>query len=306
MHKSTLENRLKHTIYTIWSQRISWFLMIPFLVFFVFAVFIPAAVSIILGFCNFNMFQSITFAGLDNYINLFLNDNVFIKSLSNTIVFAVVVGPMSYIISFLVAWIINDIPAKLRSVVTLIFYAPSISGSAVIIFKLLLSPDSNGYLNAWLLNIGIIDKPNLWFSDPSLALGLVIMVQLWLSLGVGFLAFIAGLKNVDRSLYECASIDGIRNRWQELWYITFPCMKPMLLFGAVTQITGAFSGGGIASELCGNPSIDYSAHTLSLHANDYAGVRLEMGYAAAISIVIFVIIILMYKVSTLLLNRVGK
>ena len=296
----------KFSLKLLWSQRVSWYMMLPFLAIYAFTTFVPAVVSIILGFCNFNMFQPATFAGLDNYINLFLNDTIFVKSLTNTIVFAIITGPISYILCFLVAWFINDLSSKMRAVVTLVFYAPSISGSAVVIWKLIFSADSNGYLNAWLLNTGLVSKPFLWFQDPKMALGLVIIVQLWLSLGVGFLAFVAGLKNIDRTLYEYASIDGIRNRWQELWYITLPCMKPMLLFGAVTQITGAFSSGMLVNELCGTPSVDYSAHTLLLHAVDYAGTRLEMGYAAAVSVVLFAMITFTYKLSTLLLNRVGK
>jgi len=244
---------------------------------------------------------------LNNYINLFLNDTIFIKSLSNTIVFAVITGPAAYLLSFAVAWFINDLQSsKLRAIVTLIFYAPSISGSSTIIWKLIFSSDSNGYLNAFLLEMGFIQEPILWFQDPNMALMLVIIVQLWASLGVGFLSFIAGLKNVDRSLYESGAIDGIRNRWQELWYITLPCMKPMLLFGAVSQIAGSFSCGGLSAELCGNPSVDYSAHTLLLHASDYAGSRMEMGYAAAISVVLFLIISLVYKLINLLLSHVGK
>lgn len=289
------------------SQRVSWLMMLPFLAIYSFTTFIPAIASIFLSFCNYNMFQKLTWIGLNNYINLFLNDSIFIKALGNTIIFAVVTGPTAFLLSFIVAWFINDLPnEKLRSLITLVFYAPSISGAATIIFTLLLSSDSNGYLNAFLLENGIIQEPILWFQDPDLALGLVVLVQLWGSLGVGFLSFIAGLKNVDRSLYESGAIDGIRNRWQELWYITLPCMRPMLLFGAVSQIATSFSCGVLSAELCGNPSVDYSAHTLLLHALDYQGNRLEMGYAATISVVLFVMITFTYKFINMLLSRVGK
>ena len=299
--------RKKRLVSVIWEQRSVWFMMLPFLSIYMFTTFIPAVASILLSFCNYNMFQKPIFAGFNNYINLFLNDSIFVKALSNTILFAVITGPLAFFLSFVVAWFINDLPnEKLRAFITLIFYAPSISGASTIIFKLLFSSDSNGYLNAFLLNNGMISEPILWFQDSSLALWMVMLVQLWGSLGVGFLSFIAGLQNVDRSLYESGSIDGIRNRWQELWYITLPCMRPMLLFGAITQIAASFSCGTLSAELCGNPSVDYSAHTLLLHALDYQSNRLEMGYAAAISVVLFVMITFAYKFCNLLLSRIGK
>ncbi len=303
-----MQQRNKKNIFAVmWSQRSSWLMMLPFLAIYLFTTFIPAVASILLSFCNYNMFQKLTWAGLNNYINLFLNDSIFIKALSNTLIFAVITGPVAFLLSFVVAWFINDLPSeRLRALVTLIFYAPSISGATTVVFTLLFSSDSNGYLNAFLLNIGIIQEPILFFQDSSLALWMVILVQLWGSLGVGFLSFIAGLKNVDRSLYESGAIDGIRNRWQELWYITLPSMKPMLLFGAITQIAASFSCGDLSAQLCGNPSVDYSAHTLLLHAADYSGTRLEMGYAAAISVVLFVMITFAYKLCNLLLSRVGR
>ena len=301
-----LPEKRESVLRTIWKQRVSWLMMLPFLALFTFITIIPALVSIILSFFHYNMFQAPVFAGLDNFINLFLNDSVFITSLSNTLVYAVITGLGGYLLSFAVAWVINDLPDKLRAFVTLVFYAPSISGAATAVFSILFSSDGAGYINAWLLKFGIISTPILWFQDPNLALGMVIAVQLWLSLGVGFLSFVAGLKNVDRTLYESAVLDGVRNRFQELWYITLPSMRPMLLFGAVTQITSAFSGGALVTALCGNPSVDYSAHTLLLHASDYAGTRLEMGYAAAVSIVLFALIMFTYKFCTLLLSRVGK
>ena len=302
----TLPGKRENIVRTIWSQRSSWMMLAPYLALFIFTTAIPALISIVLSFFHYNMFQDPVFAGLSNFVNLFLNDSVFITSLSNTLVYAVITGLGGYLLSFAVAWIINDLPNKLRAFVTLVFYAPSISGAATAVFGILFSPDGNGYINAWLMKLGIISDPIMWFQDPELALGMVILVQLWLSLGVGFLSFVAGLKNVDRTLYESASLDGVRNRFQELWYITLPCMRPMLLFGAVTQITSAFSGGVLVTQLCGNPSVDYSAHTLLLHASDYAGTRLEMGYAAASSLVLFALITFSYKFCTLLLNRVGK
>ena len=235
-----------------------------------------------------------------------MEDDVFMIALSNTLVAAVVVGPIGYLLSFGMAWLINDLTPKIRWLVTLIFYAPSISGTTYIIWSFILSSDSYGLVNSALLSLGIIQTPLLFFHSSSMALGLVILVQLWLSMGVGFLAFIAGLQNVDRSLYECGAIDGIRSRWQELWYITLPQMKPMLLFGAVTQISSAFAIGGVSQGLCGLPSVDYSAHTLLLHAIDYGSTRYQIGYAGAIYVVLFLLMLITYKLAGYALSRVGR
>ena len=290
----------------LWRDRVSWLMMGPYLIFYCLMILIPAIVSIALSFTYFNMFTSPKFVGLDNYIRMFLNDDVFITALSNTLVAAVIIGPAGYLLCFILAWFINDISPKLRSIITLIFYAPSISGSAYVIFTFIFSSDSYGLANSFLMRWGFIDTPLLFFSNSNMALGLVIAVQLWLSLGVGFLAFIAGLQNVDRSLYECGAIDGIRDRWQELWYITLPQMKPMLLFGAVTQIASAFSVGPVSQALCGLPSVDYSAHTLLLHAVDYGSTRYQMGYAGAICVVLFILVLLTYKLAGYALSRIGQ
>lgn len=290
----------------LWTDRKSWFMMAPFLSFYLITILIPAVSSIALSFTYFNMFSAPQFIGFENYISMFLNDDIFLIALSNTLVFALVTGPVSYLICFLMAWIINDFRPKSRALITLVFYMPSISGAAYVVWKIILSPDGHGLLNGMLLKLGLIMKPLLWFSDSNMTLALLIIVQLWLSMGVGFLAFIAGLQNVDRSLYECGAIDGIRNRWQELWHITLPQMKSMLMFGAVTQITAAFSVSTLSMELAGFPSVDYAGQTLIVHALDYGSLRFEMGYAAAICVVLFLLILVSYSLATQLLRQVGK
>ena len=287
-------------------DKISWFMMSPYLVFYLLTILIPAIASIVLSFSYFDMFGALKFIGIDNYTRMFVDDDVFIIALSNTLVFAIVTGPVSYFLCFFFAWVINDLNPKVRAFVTLVFYAPSISGTVFVIWKFIMSPDAYGLFNSFLMRYGFIHQPLLWFSDPSMTLSLLILVQLWLSLGVGFLAFIAGLQNVDKSLYESGAIDGIKNRFQELIYITLPSMRSMLLFGAVTQITAAFSVGAISAELAGFPSIDYSGHTLILHAIDYGSMRFQMGYAAAICVVLFVIILFTYRLTTLGLSKIGK
>ncbi len=295
----TLRYRLK-------KNKASYIMMGPyFLLFFLFTV-LPVLMSIALSFTYFNMLEFPKFNGWSNYTKLFLNDDIFLISLKNTLIFAVVTGPISYLLCLLFAWIINEFSPKVRTFLTLIFYAPSICGNAYMVWSLILSSDRYGYLNGILMDLGLINEQKLWMQDADLILPCLIVVQLWLSLGTGFLSFIAGLQTVDKSLYEAAAIDGVKNRWQELWYVTLPAMKPQLMFGAVMQITQSFAVADISIQLAGNPSVNYAGATVVTHLLDYGSTRFDMGYASAIATVLFLLMVGTNKLVQKLLRRVGE
>jgi multiple sugar transport system permease protein len=276
-----------------------------FLLFFLFTV-LPVLTSIVLSFTYFNMLEAPTFIGWDNYIKLILDDDIFMVSLKNTMILAVITGPVSYLLCLLFAWIINEFRGKLRAFLTLIFYAPSICGQAYLIWNIILTGDRYGYLNGLLLKLGVIDNAILWMKTEKYVLPILIIVQLWLSLGTGFLSFIAGLQTVDKSLYEAAAMDGVKNRWQELWYVTLPAMKPQLMFGAVMQITTSFSIADVSIALAGNPSVNYSGATIVTHLMDYGQTRFEMGYASAIAVILFLLMVGSNRLVHRLLRRVGE
>ena len=278
----------------------------PFmLLFFIFTV-LPVAFSIFLSFTEFNLLEWPKMVGVDNYVRLFLDDEIFILACKNTLIFAAITGPVSYLLSFLIAWFINELPPKIRAVVTLVFYAPSISGSVYMVWQIMFSGDSYGWVNGTLMNFGLIDQPILWFQDESYIMPLCCVVALWTSLGTAFLAFIAGLQTIDKSLFEAAAVDGIRNRWQELWFITLPTMRPQLMFGAVLAITQSFGFGGIVTALCGFPSLNYCAHTIMHHLDDYGGQRFEVGYSSTIAVVLFVIMLGSNMIIKKALSKVGQ
>ena len=293
----------RHTLWKrIIQHREEYLMLLPFmLVFFVFTV-IPVVMSLPMGFTDFDMVQLPQFVGLSNYVTLFLNDSIFIQSIRVSLVFALFTGPISYVLCFLLAWLINELPQKLKTIFTLVFYAPSMA-NVYTVWQLIFSGDSYGYLNSVLLNAGLITKPIQWLTDSNYVLGVVIVVQLWLSLGAGFLALRAGFQSIDRSLYEAGAIEGIRNRWQELIYITIPAMGPQLLFAAVMQIVSSFTAGTVAQSLVGFPSTDYKAHTIMTHAYDYGWVRYEMGYASAICMVLFLAMLVCNRLISKLLSR---
>ena len=288
------------------NNKTAYFMLAPFMLLFIIFTVLPVVLSIFLSLTDFNMLQMPHWLGIENYMRLFLDDEIFILAIQNTLVFAAITGPVSYILALLVAWFINELPPKVRAVVTLIFYAPSISGNAYLIWKTLFSSDSYGWANAVLIKYGIITEPILWFQDAGFVMPLCIVVALWTSLGTAFLSFIAGFQTIDRSMYEAAAVDGIKNRWQELWYITLPTMRPQLMFGAVLAITNSFGFGAVVDALCGFPSVDYAAHTIMHHLSDYGGARYEIGYASAIAVILFIIMFSSNIIIKMALSKVGE
>ena len=303
-HVSTTQvTRWQYTRREMKKKWAGYVMVAPFLIMFTAFTIVPVIMSILLSFTNFNMLEWPQFCFFDNYIRLVLEDDLFLTAFQNTLIFAITTGPLSYILSFLLAWFINELSPRMRSIVTFVFYAPSISGSAYLVWKLIFQGDIYGLANGMLMKMGMISKPIVFLQNVDYIMPICIVVAIWTSLGTAFLSFIAGLQGVDRSLYEAGAVDGIKNRWQELWYITLPSMKSILMFGAVLSITGAFGFGGVVTALCGSPSTDYCAWTLQHHMGDSLGTRMEVGYASCISIILF---ILMFGANMLIKNALGK
>ncbi len=300
--KSMKTEKLKYTFNQIKKNRECYFMLAPFMIFFLIFTVIPVVMSLPISFTDFDVISYPEFVGLSNFYTLFLSDKVFLQSIKVTLIFACFTGPVSYVMCFLLAWLINELPQKLKTIFTLIFYIPSMAG-VYTVWKIIFSGDSYGYLNSVLMDIGIITQPVQWLTDSRYILGVTIAVQLWISLGAGFLALRAGFQNIDRSQYEAGAIEGIKNRWQELVYITIPSMGPQLLFAAVMQIVGSFTAGTVAQNIVGFPSTDYKAHTIMTHAYDYGWVRFEMGYASAICMVLFVLMYIINRIINKILNK---
>lgn len=281
-------------------------LLSPFLIFFFLFTVLPVLASIVLSFFNYDMINTPSWAGLDNYLRMFTGDEVFPKAVVNTLKFAVVTGPLSFLLAYLLAWFINEFNPALRTVLTFIFYAPALIGNTLFIWQVMFSADSYGYANSILTSLGLIQEPISWFKNTTYNMPILMVVQLWTSLGISFLADRAGLQNVNPELYEAGALDGIRNRWHELWYITLPSMKDILLFGAVMQIQATFSIGSVVSALAGYPSVNNSVDTIVTHLLDVGTARYEMGYAAAISVFLFLMMLLTRMLIGKVLDFLGK
>ena len=297
------QGKWKYTWHMMKTNKACYAMLLPFMSLFIIFTVVPVVMSLPMGFTNFNMIETPKFVGLSNFYTLFLNDDVFLIAVRNTLIFAIFTGPFSYILSFIIAWLINEMNAFLKTFFTFVFYAPSMTTSVYVTWQLILSGDSYGYLNAVLIDLGILNEPAQWLTDTNYILTVVIIVQLWMSMGAGFLAIRAGFQNIDKSMYEAGAIEGIKNRWQELFYITIPSMGPQLLFAAVIQISASFTVGVVGQNLVGLPSTDYAAHTIMNHATDYGNIRYEMGYAAAICFVLFAAMLLANKGINWLLGK---
>lgn len=288
------------------QNKIAYLMVAPYMILFMLFTVLPVVLSILLSFTDFNMLEiPPNIVWMKNYVTLFFDDDIFLISVKNTFIFAVIVGPASYLMSFLVAWFINELSPRIRALVTLVFYAPSISGQVYLIWGTLFSSDSYGWVNATLMELGLINTEILWFQDEKYVMPLCIVVALWTSLGTSFLAFIAGLQGIDKAQFEAGAVDGVKNRWQELYYITLPNMKPQLMFGAIMAITGSFGFGGIVTALAGFPSVNYCAHTIMHHLEDYGGQRYEIGYSSAIAVVLFAIMVGANMLVKKIISRLG-
>ncbi|MDQ6417815.1 sugar ABC transporter permease [Paenibacillus sp. LHD-117] len=265
----------------------------PFLICFLVFIIIPVFMAALLGFTSYDGFGELRFIGIDNYIALFTQDIIFLtKAIPNTFLFALLVGPGGYLLAFLFAWLIHQLPLRIRDYYTLAFYAPSMAGAVAlsVVWIAAFSGDRVGYVNDFLLGMGWIDSPIIWLQNPKYLLKIMIVVSLWISFSVGFLAMLAGLQTVNKELYEAGRIDGVSNRLQEVFYITLPSMKPQMLFSAVMSIVGTLKAGSISVQLTGMPiTPSYSGHLFINHIDDYAFIRFELGYASAVSVILLLL-----------------
>lgn len=291
-----VEKRFGYTLHEMWRYKMSYALIAPFFILFITFTLLPLLASTALSFTYWNIFEDPVFNGLENYVYLFVDDALFLKALTNTLTYAVIVGPVSYIASYFFAWFINQVPDKIRPLYVLAFYAPALSSGVAmaVVWAVMFSNDSTGYLNSLLLNIGIINEPIQWLQDVNFIMPVIIIVALWSSLSTQFLAFVAAFRGVDRELYDAASVDGVTSRFQKLLYVDVPQTMPQMLFSAIITITSSFS---VGATIVAHPSPEDAALTIMLHLSDYSGTRFEVGYASAIAVVLSVMILAIGRVA---------
>lgn len=304
-HKQTAyhERALLSRIASSWR---SYLFIAPFAAAFITFTALPVGMAIVNSLTRYSVLEPPVFVGVDNYIRMFTTDKTFQLALKNTLLLAAIIGPCGYLLSLVMAWLINSLPRAVRTFFVIALYTPASATSVYVIWKIIFSGDEYGLVNGFLKTWGFIMEPISFLYDTKYMLLVLIICQIWVSMGVGFLGFVAGLKNIDKQYYEAAAVDGVKNRWQEAWFITLPMLKPQLLFGAIMAITGSFGIGNETVQLFGMPSTGYAAHTMINHLSDYYSIRYEVGYASAIAAMLFVLMISANKLVNALLRRVGR
>lgn len=283
--------------------KIAYMFLMPYIILFTIFILVPVITAIMLSFTFFDVINMPKFTGLQNYISLFTQDTVFLKYvIPNTFYFAIVVGIGGYALSFLLAYSLAQLQKTPRTLLSLAIYTPSMLGQVFIgvVWKTIFSGDEKGILNNFLLEYDVIDTPLQFLLSEEYFMPIMIIVALWSSMGIGFLAMLSGVMNISSEQFEAAYIDGMSNRLQEIIYIIIPNMKPQMLFGAVMSITGAFNMGYIGVTLSGsNPTPGYAGQLITNHIDDYAFIRYDMGYAAAISVIL---LLLVYSINKIAFN----
>lgn len=279
----------------------SFLFILPYALMFFTFVIVLIAISMLLSLTYFDTINFPQFIAFKNYVNLFTQDSEFMQyALPITIKYALIVGPGGYILSFFLAWCLAQLTKRLRTVLAIIIYSPALTSGALMAvgWRVLFSGDNRGYLNYLLLNLGLINEPLQFLQDANIVFGIMVFVGLWSSMGIGFLAMLSGILNINREMYEAAYIDGMKNRFQEIIYITIPSMKPQMLFGAVMAIVGTFNASGIASAITGAyPPPQYAGWLIVDHMNDYAFTKLEMGYASALSVILLLFCLVLNRLA---------
>lgn len=301
-----MKNNILKRKFIISDNAACYLLLFPFIALFFLFNILPVLSSVVLSFFDYDMVSTPLFCGLDNYVRMFLKDKLFWKTFGNTLKFSIIAGPLGFLLSFVLAWMINEFPRRVRVVLTFGFYAPALVGNALLIWQIIFSGDSYAYLNNFLISFGFITEPIQWLRNTEYNMTIILIIQLWMSMGTSFLANIAGLQNVSEELYEAGAIDGIRTRWHELWFITLPSMKSIVLFSAVMQIQSVFSVSTLVTNLAGYPSVDNSVDMLVSYIGDVGTTRYEMGYAAALSVFLVLLVLTFRFAIGGLLNLVGK
>lgn len=304
--RSYVRDSLRSTGRRLRKNWTGYFFLLPFFLLFFTFVILPVVISIWYSFTYYNILSTPKFIGFKNYLDLFIHDDVFMIAVKNTFVFAVITGPVGYLASLMFAWFINELPGKVRAVMVTIFYAPSISGAVYLIWTILFSGDSYGYINSVLISLGFINDPIQWLADTRYMASIVILVTIWMSLGAGFLSFVAGFQGLDSSLVEAGMIDGISNRWQGA------VVHHSALHAAPDDVRrGHVHYLRVYHRRSNHRLVRVSQYGLCrpYDSQSSAGLRngrYEMGYASAIATVLFLAMLVTNQLIQLLLRRVGK
>ena len=255
--------------------------------FFIFT-FVPIVFSIIFSFCEWNSGSEIKFVGLDNYITMFTRDSSFWNALKNTIYYTAVTVPVTMAISLFLAILLNQ---KLKGIVffrSVIFFPYVASLVAVaVVWMALFNPDK-GPVNGLLMALGV-ENPPRWAASTTWAMPTIIGLTVWKNMGYYMVVYLAALQGVSSELYEAAALDGA-NKWQQFLHITWPCITPSTFFILMMLMISTFKSYDIMYITTqGGPG--EATKVLAYHIYNSAFISFKFGYASAVAMVLFMIIV---------------
>lgn len=265
--------------------------LIPIMILFAVFAATPIISSIMLSFYNYSPLDATSpFIGLENYYGLF-KDGVFLKSLSNTIKFVFLSVLINIVVAIFIALCINSIEKRVfKDFFRTLYFLPTVTSivGAALIWSTMMEP-THGLINMVLENIGFKGKI-YWLADERFALFSVIAMTLWQDLGYNIVILMAGLDGIPRMFYEAAYIDGA-NRWEIFWNITLPLLMRTMLFVLVMTLISYFQVFEQVQVMT-NGGPDYASQVIALSIYQNAFQFMRMGYASAMSVILFIIILI--------------
>jgi len=278
----------------------AYYMLLPFfLLFFVFTV-LPIAAALPFAFTDFKLPGAPSFAGIENFRDLFSENDLFMSSLKNTLLSLLITGLGGFVLNIFAAWLISPLRGRLKTMFIVIFCLPSFLYGAFAVWGMALGDGMNSPLNSVLMSLGMIKSPVDWLDSSPASILLMQLVRLWGTFGIGFLVTLTGFDeaNENRELYDAARIDGLSNRFWHLVFVTVPAAAPRLALMAALQIAAAFSVGSVFTTTPANMTLTDYMLTLGAY-------KLDIGMASAVGVLITAAASLIYFIVRKLLRELN-
>ncbi|MBR2823928.1 MAG: sugar ABC transporter permease, partial [Clostridia bacterium] len=224
-----------------------------------------------------------------NYARM-LKDKVFMTSMGNTFLYLLIQVPIMLVLAILLAQLLNNKDLKFRGLFRTLIFLPCATAlvSYALIFKTLFATE--GLVNSFLLNLGIIQEKINWLGESGTAKAVIIIALLWRWTGYNMVFFLAGLQNIEYSVYEAANIDGASG-WKTFWHITVPLLRPVIVMTGIMSINGTLQLFDESVNLTnGGPSNTTITMSHYIYNNSLGQGVANFGYASALAFVVFILV----------------
>ncbi len=287
-----LEQKLRSFCDEMHKNRSAYFMMTPFFVLFIAFTVLPVIGALPTAFTDFKLPGSAAFAGIENFRDLFIENELFISALKNTLVSFLITGLGGFVLCIFAAWLISPLGKRLKTVFAVILCLPSFLYGAFAVCGIAFGEGMESPLNSALMCLGIITSPVDWLNSTPASFLLMQLSKLWGTFGISFLVTLAGFDEAhgcceNAELYDAARIDGLSNRFGHLIFVTIPVSAPHLALAAVLQIAAALSPGSVFTTTPANMTL--TDYMLTMGAGEF-----DIGMASAVGVLITAFSLLVY------------